>query len=127
MGLPGVRTRRSAVPRRVAPFAAGHQTPIHKAISGEGPLESVLCEQVEEHGVGVVALQLPPGTKTIPTHLLNMMRSCKSATLIYQDNGMRQSVLRKSLTLQKSIGILSTLQQARKALAFGEALTTGLM
>jgi hypothetical protein len=84
-------------------------------------MESVLCEQVEEHGVSMLALQLPAGTKTIPQHLLTLMRSCKGGTLLYQEAGMRQSALRKSMSLRRSVGLLAnTMVQARRAV--GDAI-----
>jgi hypothetical protein len=53
----------------------GHQQPVYKALSGEGPLDRVMCELVEENGAGLVALQLPPGTKSLPQQLMQLMRS----------------------------------------------------
>jgi hypothetical protein len=79
-------------------------------------MEAVLCEQVEEHGAAVMAVQLPPGTKTIPAHLINLMRSCRGGTLIYQEaGGMRQSAVRKSMTLRKSVSVFSTARMAAGA------------
>jgi hypothetical protein len=34
-----------------------------------------MCELVEENGAGLVALQLPPGTKSLPQQLMQLMRS----------------------------------------------------
>lgn len=97
--------------------------PVAKALTGEGPIERVLCDLVEEHGLNVLAVQLPPGTKSMPQQMLSLLRSCRGATIVYQDDrNMRHSMARKSGALRRSVaGLHSVLRQARLALAAGEA------
>jgi len=103
--------------------AFSHQVPVAKAVVVDGAMEKVLCEAVDENGVGLLAIQLPAGTKSMPQQLLALLRSSRAATLIHQDNSVRQSMMRKSGALRRSVSMLhNVLKQARMALAAGEAM-----
>jgi len=105
---------------------AGNLLPVQKALVGDGPLDKVLCSVVEDHGVGLLALQLLPGTKAMPQHMLALLRSCRCATLIYSDAPARASMLRKSGALRTSMRLLhSELAKVREAIAAENGETQG--
>ena len=50
---------------------------MQKAVLGEGPLDRVLTSMVEEQRIGLLVLQLPPGTRAMPQHIISLLRSCR--------------------------------------------------
>uniref|UniRef100_A0A7S3VS70 Uncharacterized protein n=1 Tax=Dunaliella tertiolecta TaxID=3047 RepID=A0A7S3VS70_DUNTE len=107
-------------------IANSNLLPVQKALVGDGPLDKVLCSVVEDHGVGLLALQLLPGTKAMPQHMLALLRSCRCATLIYSDAPARASMLRKSGALRTSMRLLhSELAKVREAIAAENGETQG--
>ncbi|KAL6752576.1 hypothetical protein V8C86DRAFT_2751570 [Haematococcus lacustris] len=87
-------------------LAFSHQQPVYKAVASEGAMDKAMCEMVDQHGVAIVALQLPPGTKGMPQQMLTFLRCNRAATLVYQDMVGRLSMLRKSGALRRSMNVL---------------------
>ena len=66
-------------------LCAGHRTPAARSIVLNGPLDEVLVKAVEDEVIGILAFQLPPGSKGLQTHQMNLLRRCKGAVLFYQE------------------------------------------
>jgi len=75
---PSSAANQAASPCHLLPVPpAGNQLPVQKALVGDGPLDKVLASVVEDNNIGLLALQLPPGTKAMPQHMLALLRSCR--------------------------------------------------
>lgn len=59
--------------------------PVSRALVLDGALEAVVADAVVSHAITMVALQLPNGTKSLPTQLITLMRSCRGAVLVYKE------------------------------------------
>lgn len=51
----------------------------------DGQLERVVNTVVEAEGVHLVGIQVPLGHKGVPSHLLQLVRSCRAAVLLHRD------------------------------------------
>jgi hypothetical protein len=50
----------------------------------DGQFEKVLCKCVEAESIQLLALHLQPADKAVNGELLNLMRACKAAILLYR-------------------------------------------
>eukprot|EP00798_Chlamydomonas_sp_ICE-L_P015971 gene15971-22102_t len=73
----------------------GLLVPVSKTSRVEGQFDLMLCELVEEGNICLLGLQLTQETRTLTTQMLNLLRSNRGATLVYQDAGDK-GLLRRS-------------------------------
>lgn len=64
-------------------LAAGLRTPSSRSLLLSGKADEAIAEAAAELAVNIVALQLVPGSKTLSTSIVRLMRSSKAATLIF--------------------------------------------
>ncbi|GAX74160.1 hypothetical protein CEUSTIGMA_g1609.t1 [Chlamydomonas eustigma] len=64
--------------------ALGYHIPPSHALELEGPLDSCLSRAAEEQCSGIIAVQVPAGSKGLPAVYLSLLRNSRSAVLIYQ-------------------------------------------
>ena len=72
--------------------------PVYRSVRLDGEWWRVLVDTVEEQGANVLAVQLPPGTKGLPPHLISLLRSCTAAVLVYKEKEVGRAVNLRSST-----------------------------
>ncbi|KAG1666588.1 hypothetical protein FOA52_000555 [Chlamydomonas sp. UWO 241] len=68
-----------------AHLARAHGCPAVRTYHLEGQADEALTAASDEYGVGLVALQLPTGSRGLAPSLLALIRSCRGGALVFQE------------------------------------------
>ncbi|KAG2494533.1 hypothetical protein HYH03_007300 [Edaphochlamys debaryana] len=66
-------------------LVTGHGMSVNRVLSLEGALDEQLAEAVGAQHIQIMAVALPQGIKSLPPVLVNLLRSCRGATLVYKE------------------------------------------
>jgi len=66
-------------------LAIAYQCPAVRNYSLDGNVDEALVSASEEYGIGLMGVQLPPGSRGVPPHLVPLLRSCRGGVLVFQE------------------------------------------
>lgn len=65
-------------------MSAGYRLHRAEKLQLDGALDRAVASVVEESCVHLVGVQAPVGTKGVGSHVLGLIRACRSAVLVYR-------------------------------------------